>query len=398
VLLVSCFHQLEDKTGTAGAVLSGLAVRPDLTLFAGDQVYLDLPTLRDFDDDPAWLGNKFQNDYLANWFGDRSAPVGSWAIPRGYPEVLALAPSAFLPDDHEYWNNYPFASSAIQNSWTEGGRERWRVAAEAVYRGFQQSAAWPFGAARRLDVAPLSILLLDTRSRRSLTERGGAGDLLGAAGRAALAAWVDRLVVAALTEQPWFGMLVTGQSLFSPAAGGFKGAVADYEFGDYPADFAFMVEQLERVTAAGLPLILATGDVHWGRVLRADAPGAPGATIYEVISSPTSLVSTVLVDQAKEVWGAITGLLGTSDRWPRHADPQAAPERFGSAGQYFPAVMPRAGGPAAAMRGNQAFMLRFVRAGSGLDVEVVCHPLSGDAAFDAAEQWSTTLQLRAPRV
>jgi hypothetical protein len=50
------------------------------------------------------------------------------------------------------------------------------------------------------------------------------------------------------------------------------------------------------------------------------------------------------------------------------------------------------------MRGNQAFMLRFVRAGSGLDVEVVCHPLSGDAAFDAAEQWSTTLQLRAPRV
>jgi hypothetical protein len=49
------------------------------------------------------------------------------------------------------------------------------------------------------------------------------------------------------------------------------------------------------------------------------------------------------------------------------------------------------------MRGNQAFMLRFGRAGSGLDVDVTCYPLSGDLAFDGAEQWSTTLQLRPPR-
>jgi hypothetical protein len=54
VLLVSCFHQLEDRAGTAGAVLSRLKVRPHLTLFGGDQVYLDLPTLADFKDDPGW--------------------------------------------------------------------------------------------------------------------------------------------------------------------------------------------------------------------------------------------------------------------------------------------------------------------------------------------------------
>jgi hypothetical protein len=397
VLLLSCFHQLEDKTGAAGAILSRLKVRPHLTLFAGDQVYLDLPTLLDFQDEPGWLGNKFQNDYLANWFGDRRASRDPRAIAPGYPEILALAPSVFLPDDHEYWNNYPFWASVVQNSWTPAGRARWRKAAEACYVAFQQDAAVPFGAARTFDVEPVSILLLDTRSQRSLTSRVQPGDLLGGPARSALTAWVDRLVARATDAHPWFGVLVTGQSFFSPAAGALKGALADYEYPDYAADYAFMVGQLERVTRAGLPVILATGDVHWGRVLRADDPAAPGATVFEVISSPTSLVSSVMIDQAKQVWGALKGLVGARDPWPRHGDPGKPPERFGSLGQYSTAVARRATGRPAAMRGNQAFMLRFARTGSGVDVDVTCYPLSGDVAFDGSEQWSTTLQLRPPR-
>jgi hypothetical protein len=397
VLLLSCFHQLEDRTGTAGAILSRLKVKPHLTLFAGDQVYLDLPTLLDFQDDAGWLGNKFQNDYLANWFGDRRSSGDPLAIPPGYPEILSLAPSAFLPDDHEYWNNYPFRATVIQNSWTPQGRALWKEAAEALYAAFQQDASVAFGAARTFDVEPISILLLDTRSQRSPSSRADPGDLLGAPGRAALSAWIDRLIGRARDARPWFGMLVTGQSFFSPAAGAFKGAIADYEYPDYEADYRFMVAQLERLTRAGLPVILATGDVHWGRVLRADDPGAPGASVFEVISSPTSLVSSVMVDQAKSVWGAVTGLFGSRDPWPRHGDPARPPERFGSLGQYSTALAQRPGGKPAAMRGNQAFMLRFGRAGGGLDVDVTCYPLSGDLAVDGAEQWSTILQLRPPR-
>jgi hypothetical protein len=397
VLLLSCFHQLEDRTGTAGAILSRLKVKPHLTLFAGDQVYLDLPTLLDFQDDAGWLGNKFQNDYLANWFGDRRSSGDPLAIPPGYPEILSLAPSAFLPDDHEYWNNYPFRATVIQNSWTPQGRALWKEAAEALYAAFQQDASVAFGAARTFDVEPISILLLDTRSQRSPSSRADPGDLLGAPGRAALTAWIDRLIGRARDARPWFGMLVTGQSFFSPAAGAFKGAIADYEYPDYEADYRFMVAQLERLTRAGLPVILATGDVHWGRVLRADDPGAPGASVFEVISSPTSLVSSVMVDQAKSVWGAVTGLFGSRDPWPRHGDPARPPERFGSLGQYSTALAQRPGGKPAAMRGNQAFMLRFGRAGGGLDVDVTCYPLSGDLAVDGAEQWSTILQLRPPR-
>lgn len=392
VLLLSCFHRLEDKTGIAGTVLSQLKVKPDLTIFAGDQVYLDLPTTADFKDDAAWLANKFQNDYLANWFGDRRP-----GVPPGYPQVLGLAPAMFMPDDHEYWNNYPFKATAVQNSWTEGGRANWQKAAEAVYRGFQQTAAVPFGAARTLDVEPLSVLMLDTRSQRSLDSRAAPGDLLGEPGRKALHAWVERLVKRARTPQPLFGMLVTGQSFFSPKAGAAKGAIADYEYPDYDADYAFMVEEIERVTRAGVPVLLATGDVHWGRVLRADDPGAPGAAVFEVISSPTSLVSTVFMDQAKEAWGAIKGLFGKADPWPRHSDPASPPPRFGSAQQFSTTVTPRTTGEPAAMRGNQAFMLRFARAGAGLDVDVTAYPLSGNPSFDAAEQWTTQLQLRPPR-
>jgi hypothetical protein len=397
VLLLSCFHQLEDKTGTAGEILSRLKVKPHLTVFAGDQVYLDLPTLVDFQDDAGWLGNKFQNDYLTNWFGDRHSAGDPRAIPAGYPEILALAPSAFMPDDHEYWNNYPFSASIIQNSWTAEGRALWKQAAETLYVAFQQDAAVPLGAARTFEVEPISILMLDSRSQRASSSRAVAGDLLGAPGRAALAAWVDRLIGRAGDPRPWFGMLVTGQSFFSPAAGAFKGAIADYEYPDYEADHRFMVAQLERLTRAGLPVILATGDVHWGRVLRADDPSAPGATVFEVISSPTSLVSSVAVDQTRAVWGAIKGLFGTADPWPRHPDPGRPPDRFGSLGQYATAVAARPGGTPAAMRGNHAFMLRFARAGGGLDVDVTCYPLSGNAVFDGAEQWSTTLQLRPPR-
>ena len=116
-----------------------------------------------------------------------------------------------------------------------------------------------------------------------------------------------------------------------------------------------------------------------------------------MISSPTSLVSSVGVDQAKEVFGTIKGLFGSADRWPRHADPANPPERFGSSWQCTPVLLQRTTGKPAAARGNQAFMLRFARTGAGLDVEVTYFPLSGDAASDEAEQWSATLQLRPPR-
>jgi hypothetical protein len=119
VLLASCFHQAEDRGGLAGIVVSQLKAtsKPHLTILAGDQVYLDLPTLKNFPDDLALLAEKFEQDYRLNWCG-----------PQGYERVLAAAPSVSIPDDHEYWNNFPHPSPIIQNSLTQGGLNAYRDA------------------------------------------------------------------------------------------------------------------------------------------------------------------------------------------------------------------------------------------------------------------------------
>ena len=58
ILLISCFHQDEDRGGRAARTVRNIraAERPDLTLLMGDQVYLDLPTLKNFPDKEAELG------------------------------------------------------------------------------------------------------------------------------------------------------------------------------------------------------------------------------------------------------------------------------------------------------------------------------------------------------
>jgi hypothetical protein len=389
VLLLSCFHQAEDATGRAGRVLSRIGVRPHLTLFAGDQVYLDLPTLQNFRNDEDWLFDKFQSDYLMNWFGDRqNRPAAE--IPEGYPRVLTLAPAAFMPDDHEYWNNYPFGAIAVQNTWGSAGRANWKRAAEDAYRGFQLGSV-PFGAANRIDVAPLSILMLDTRSRRPSSSRSQPGDLLGAAGRNSLQTWVADMIA----KRPrWFPVLVTGQSFFRSAAGTVTGTIEDFELPDYESDYAFMVQQVEQLSDAGVPVLLATGDVHWGRLAKATDRAGRSASIYEAISSPTSVVRTVFADEVKDVWGFIKGLVGASNAWPHHSDPENPPPTFGSNGHFNVDVWETTGNEPAAMRGNQAWMLRFARAGGGLDVDVICYPLSDEIAFDNAHQWTAQLKLR----
>src|SRR5258707_13942556 len=65
---------------------------PRSTLFP----YTTLFRSKDFLDDKKWLADKFEQDYSLNWRG-----------PLAYTNVLAAAPSISLPDDHEYWNNYP---------------------------------------------------------------------------------------------------------------------------------------------------------------------------------------------------------------------------------------------------------------------------------------------------
>jgi hypothetical protein len=401
-MLLSCFHGSQDARGTGGRVLSTIKPRPDMTIFAGDQVYLDLPTLRDFDDKQSWLEDKFLQDYLANWFGSSQATLAPHEIPQGFPQMLSLAPIVTIPDDHEYWNNAPFSSPFIQNTWTETGRKTWRNAAERAFGMFQNGTAQPMGTPRQVSIDPLSILILDTRSQRncgkgnqpdSATMRNAAGDLLGPQGRIALTKWANDLIASAKSATPRYGVLVTGQSLFTKSVGALKGSIADFEFADYPADYQFLMTEIERVSRAGLPVLCLTGDVHWGRILCAAGPSG-SAPIYEVISSPTSLVESIGADQIANAISGIKGLFGKPDPWPRHHEADPAPRRFGTNGAYAPNLLSNASGKPTTMRGNMALMLRFRTIGPALNVDIEYIPLHEKNEINARDRWTASFRLR----
>jgi phosphodiesterase/alkaline phosphatase D-like protein len=150
ILLVSCYHYDTSSKLALQAVVSEIskACRPTLSLLLGDQVYLDLPTLKDLPTPRDQLAPIFERDYARNWFDEGE-----------YREVLAAAPSACVADDHEYWNNFPHASPWIQNSWSAIGRAEWTRSARVLYEAFQ--AAQPSAPADELviDLPPASIFV-----------------------------------------------------------------------------------------------------------------------------------------------------------------------------------------------------------------------------------------------
>lgn len=361
VLLASCFYQAEDKTGQAGVFAGQLngAARPDLTLLLGDQVYLDLPTLANFPDDAAALARRFEGDYRANWQGE-----------AGYSQLLRLAPAVSVPDDHEYWNNFPHGSPFIQNSWTQSGRDNWTAAAAALYKAFQFSyepeayyhgGPAELGDASVIDVEPLSFFLADGRSKRD----PGRATVLTARGKEQLEHWVSDSI-----QKRHIGIFVTGQSMLDSPAGGLKGTLAGYQLSNY-GDFSDITHALGRFAEAGLPIIMITGDVHWGRVAAARDARTGRESIFEIISSPTSLVSTVGKDQLIALQGKITG---QTEAWPRHSSPGSVPKFlwFGNFGARFVCSRMHE------QRGNHFALLSFARSGAGVRLRTTYHPIHED--------------------
>jgi hypothetical protein len=362
ILLVSCFHNAEDRGGQAGLFARQLnsAARPDLTLLLGDQVYLDLPTLANFPPDAARLARKFEADYRANWQGE-----------AGYSQLLRLAPTMSVPDDHEYWNNFPHPSPFIQNSWTESGRENWTVAASALYKAFQftderdayfHGGPTTLGDASVLDIEPLSFFLADGRSQRD----PGRARVLTTRAREQLQHWVAEVI-----RKRRIALFITGQSLLDSASSEWKGKIADYLMPDY-GDFGLITQTLAKVAEAGLPVILITGDVHWGRVAAIRDGHSGRESIFEIISSPTSLASSVGKDQLFSLRDAITG---QPNSWPRHSSPGPVPEFL-----WFS----KFGGRFSCSRlheqvGNHVALLSFARAGAGVRLRATYYPLHEDA-------------------
>jgi hypothetical protein len=369
VLLVSCFHRHEDPSGVAGTIVSQLkaTARPHMTLLMGDQVYLDLPTLQDFKDEVPWLAKKFEDDYTTNW-----------QVSPGYSQVLAAAPSISMPDDHEFWNNYPHPSPIVGNTLHHKGRDNWRKAALALYEGFQLPYPSSVGEPTIIEVAPLSFFLPDMRSLRDEDRRFTMNDRA----HRKMKDWVTDLIARKDTiDRKLFGVVITGQSLFSEPTNELAGAVGDYELPDYE-DFPRIMTQLQRLADAGLQTLCLTGDVHWGRVVKSVDVRAQRAAFYEVISSPSSLVTTVGVDQSKKIGGVLGGLFGKSNPWPRHSDAPKPPDFLASdvlAGRFRNSMLHP-------QKGNHVALLRFSRHGGGIELRITYWPIRFDTTIGKPQE------------
>jgi hypothetical protein len=358
VLLVSCYSQPDDEGDLLSTIVGQIQVQPDLSLFLGDQVYLDLPLLEDLPEKAEPLAGRLALKYRRNW---ASSHLGI----RALSPVLARAPMACIADDHEFWNNFPFLQKQLPNTWRDEVADRWRDAALALYQDYQLPPDMPPGGVKRIDVEPLSFLLFDSRSLR----QKDFGRLAPQQTFDALHAWVDWLIDRKNHGDPRYGVLGTGQSLLmKPPTTDAGKRFGDAELGNF-ADFGRILGEIERLTDAGVPLIYVTGDVHWGRVSSAIDRASGRTALYEVISSPSRLIRLPIVDAAKDLGNTLRGIFGRREPWPRHADPDPVPDRFGTNGRYQPHNEPNDLG-ATGQKGDHVALLSFTRAGTGVDFTV----------------------------
>ena len=251
--LGSCFYNHRDG-GQAAASYKALyergsqPVRPDITVLAGDQVYLDIG----FDSlslSATAIRQRIADDYALHWqaLGSMLSRGGTW----------------MLPDDHEYWNDYPFLDFPlptllalklphVRHTWTK-----------AAYDGVKNIQRSPVVEAFTLG-HDLSVCVADLRSYRSDHEflpREAFKRLLDWAGHRACP-----------------GVLVIPQPLIV------NQNKAERNLRRYHTQYAQLLEALGSVSH---DVVVLSGDVHFGRI--ASVPiGTKGARLVEIISSPMS--------------------------------------------------------------------------------------------------------------
>ncbi len=204
---------------------------------------------------------------------------------------------------------------------------------------------------------------MDTRTFRD----PGRGAALHPRALAQLKAWALRVEQSGL-----FGVVASGQSLFDEPTSRLQGTVGDRHLVDY-GDYGEIVGALVRLSRAGRPVLCLTGDVHYGRLMAVRDLGAGGRPrLFEVISSPTSLVSTVGMDQIDRLRGAVGSIFGRSNEWPRHSDPADPPGSFArQLGRFVPEKVH-------GQKGNHVTLLSFRAVGSGLELTVTYFPIHKD--------------------
>ena len=306
LLLSSCYYQPNDKSHALTDLIKAIKPAPDFTVLAGDQVYLDLPSLQNLPEDKTRLAQALGKKYQVNWF---SNPLNQ----PGLADVLSHGPVLCIPDDHEYWNNFPYFQVQLPNTHWPKDRANWRELATRLYERYQMSPAQAAGFFRQ-DIAPLSMLFLDGRTHRD----DDGTHMFNAQTRNAISEWKNDLLKRKKNHEPAIGLLSSGQALLIEKPGQWDRRVADMEMVNYN-DFSLLKNALTELFAAEIPVLFITGDVHWGRIV--EGKNQRGKTLfYEIIASPSRLIDTLGSDQLNAAKDKLRDLLGDAKTFPKHPE------------------------------------------------------------------------------
>lgn len=373
ILLCSCYSQPEDAAGLLGTVVSQIKLRPDFTLLMGDQIYGDLPVTEKLPGNLPGIARVLGSKYRQNWL---SRELGG----GGLGPVLARAPWASVADDHEFWNNYPYPQTQLPTTWQPTGRSMWQQAATQLYQDYQ----WPGtpGGCQRFDIDVLKILLVDMRSRRDPTFQFQA--LVETQTAADIQAWAADLLAERAAGRPAFGLLSSGQSLFRAPTKESKREQEDAEMSNYGQFDTLLLPALEQLSAAGIPVIYVTGDVHWSRVAQARDARSGRLMLHEVIVSPSRLIRIPVLDSLKEAKARVGGFFGKPEPWPRHSKPDDVPRQLGRSA--FRPEWSDSNSWSYGRKGDTVAVMSVRRAGSGIDFWLSYYGISDDKALSKSSQ------------
>ncbi|HRB97129.1 MAG TPA: hypothetical protein PKY67_05385 [Nitrosomonas sp.] len=316
LLLSSCYYQPNDKTPAHLGTILREHIKPpqDFTYLAGDQVYLDLPSHQNLPTDRDQLAQTLEAKYLANWFSDQ--PDQSEQPNLSY--LLKCGPVLCIPDDHEYWNNFPYRQTQLNNTHSKNDRKNWKDLADLLYQRYQMTPGQQDGFFR-MDIEPLYMLFIDGRRFRDEGK-----EMFNAASWSAIEQWTqDLLQLKKSSKSPVVGLLSSGQALLMEKSNSLSSHVLDAEMPNFP-DHEKLISKISQLINAGIPIIYITGDVHWGRIVEGK-DSANNTMFYEIIASPSRLQDFIFKDQFNWLKNKLIGSKESKD-FPEHPPPEKIPD------------------------------------------------------------------------
>lgn len=275
--LFSCYFPSEEYYGNAmraRSILQMLDIVPHIKIFAGDQIYGDVPS---------------SSNSIKSIYRDRHREIFEDDRLGG---LLSYGANLFTCDDHEYWNSYPESAWWLSRTYDRNWMEARQEATTHFYQnqgilnfstgftgGDTDNRCWCSGKLSGLDV-----FVTDTRTDRSSRDNARRGQentssvpsAMSSRQLDALCRWLDQV--------DRLGLLVLGQPLWLLSES-YDNALCDY------SEFDVILDRLARnMRDRDVTYIILTGDIHWGRLTTLRNPLRPASQLIEFVSSPIARV------------------------------------------------------------------------------------------------------------